>query len=78
MTTAQKCLLELACLDEVLTWEDAAEQLKSPDWTPGGPWKYKWQDYIPSQVRKNWNDLPVEAQLMAVVCAKDAILLHIQ
>jgi len=75
MTTKQVALFHCAKesgvfgRDTKLERHNSAQQIAAPDWSPAGAWEYKWEEYVPLEVRKYWDNLPWEAQLMAQICA---------
>lgn len=58
-----------------VTWEAIVEQLAHPDWSKSGPWEFKWEEYLPFGLPEVWNDLPVEAKIMARIMAEEIISL---
>ena len=47
------------------TWESLAEQVASPEWSPPYNWTVSWERYVPINVQKAWEAIPLEAKVTA-------------
>jgi len=78
MTKEQELLLAYAnkkfgVAGQDMTWDTVASVLATPDWSPSGPWQFKWEEFLPDDLPPIWNDLPLEARIMARIVAEETM-----
>jgi hypothetical protein len=56
-----------------LNWENAAQQVANPDWSPPEQWNPKWEDLIPDALVAKWGKIPLEAKIIARIMACEAM-----
>lgn len=46
------------------TWEEIYNDLKNPEWDKER-FEHEWQNFISKDIRTVWQELPIQAQIMA-------------